>query len=162
MVLEELLELQSDELLFSNGGDNRVSVSNLKTKLVGLYLCYHGYFMDQLNELYTRCVELGHELEIVVVHYYDTDDFVEKTNVTLQEKGISSWQVFPYKETVSRRLWHLSKIQPFDKLIILGPNSKYLDPKADCIVSHEDLSIDASYPYAFDPLLRRRLVGLRH
>ncbi|KAL5715502.1 protein-disulfide reductase [Ranunculus cassubicifolius] len=146
--LESLLGLQLSDRLYNADG-NVITVSQLKTKLVGLYLFVTGS-NPHLRTISRVFSESHPALEIVVVHVSlgkDHQACVLRSVLAFIEMKISSWWISPYhQDTASRKLWWLCDGYETDSFIIVGPNGKYLERKGINACSA------LPYPYAREHL----------
>lgn len=143
------------------GGREEVSISELKEKLVGLYLCAGGNFIPTLHKVYQQCRTRQPEFEIVLVYlpFGDClDPLVYRVNIDSLLQKISWWRL-PFNNSVSRRLWRLISCYPDDgRLVIVGPRGKYVDPYGGDIISSYGIY---AYPFTRECLVQRELNKLR-
>ncbi|XP_021732622.1 probable nucleoredoxin 1 [Chenopodium quinoa] len=161
--IEEILRCKPSDILVSNSCKNRtICVSDLKKKLVGLYLCRDGDFMGELHEVYELChCKQGYELEIVLIHQPDEEprQFIEYVNADLVQRGITSWWVLPFKDSVSHWLSRLSETHSMDTLIILDPTSgKYVNPYGETVI--RNFGFDG-YPFTIANMIEKETARLR-
>ncbi|XP_021759705.1 probable nucleoredoxin 1 [Chenopodium quinoa] len=133
--LEDLLYCRISDFVFRKNPSGSEAfwkekrpISQLKSKLVGLYLYTSGNLLPWLRKIEEACRQSDKELDIVVVYLPDWDRqdprwYPEFFSTVLAKQNIS-WWVAPYNNTASIILKHLFE---GEKVIIVGPNGSYLD-----------------------------------
>ncbi|XP_074314872.1 putative nucleoredoxin 1-2 [Silene latifolia] len=142
------------------GPIEKVSVSDLNKKLVGLYICRDAYFLTTLNFFIKKCIAKGLELEIVLVYLPFEGDihwFQNRVKVALARDQIS-WWVLPFDDTVSRKLSRFCHSSLGDRVMILGPNSSFGDTMGKEVMSHFGIG---AYPFTRQSIVDRKLAKLR-
>ncbi|VFQ59493.1 unnamed protein product [Cuscuta campestris] len=133
--LNELLGLSDTDVLYNieslTGGrlkeDGCITISELKRKLVGLYVCSAATSLRRLQEVYKECKEKGYDLEIVVVCFpFDGQvppEFQEKLIIdALARFKLLGWWYFPFDNTVCHRLRRMCEIDSGkESLFIVDP-----------------------------------------
>ncbi|KAL5715723.1 protein-disulfide reductase [Ranunculus cassubicifolius] len=162
--LENLLGLDLNDRL-QNAEGNTITVSQLKTKLVGLYMFVNGSFANRINQIFQNCITLHPALEIVVVHVplgKDHQACVERSAAALKKMGISSWWISPFQDTdtASRKLWLLcggyeTVSLLTDSFIIVGPSGEYLESKGSAVC------LALPYPYGVEDFARKETEKLK-
>uniref|UniRef100_A0A803MLP3 Uncharacterized protein n=1 Tax=Chenopodium quinoa TaxID=63459 RepID=A0A803MLP3_CHEQI len=150
--------------------ENKVSVFELKDKLVGLYLCYDGTLIRTLNLLSQECKARDQEFHIVLVYlpYRDSSDpllFQEAINHVLHKLKISAnphWWVSPFNDFVSRRLWEIGLSyyhhDEEDELVILDPKMNIADHLGKYVINRLGIN---GYPFTRHSLVQRELEAIR-
>ncbi|XP_021863319.2 probable nucleoredoxin 1 [Spinacia oleracea] len=164
--LEEILRCKPSDFLICNTGEhgNKIRVSDLKNKLVAIYLCRYGDFMDELNEIHNLCCTNrgNYDMEIVLVYlpHEEPQQFIARINDNLEQRGISCWWVLPFKDSVSHWLSRLSESNSsMDTLIILDPTSgRYVNPHGEIVMNF--FGIDG-YPFTIEAMIEKETARLR-
>lgn len=168
--LKHLLSPSSDfvfrKMMFSQEGGSsepflkrEVSLSDLNSKPVALYLYSTGEKLPLLRQIVEGCGQTNKDLEVVVV-YRPIDDcslsFPEIFSKVLADRRLS-WWVAPYNFSASIVLEHLFQFQG-DRVIIIGPNEQYVDVRG---LQFMQIYGIYAYPFTFDSVVRKTVEELR-
>lgn len=127
--------------------EEKVSVSQLTKKLVGLYVCTSGRLLGMLQKIGRACREGGKDFEIVLIcapFYCGVNpEEIRGLIIRVLQKCNLSWLVAPFKNSVSRRLQRISGSQD-DAVIIVGPDGHYMNPNGGAIMENAGIS---AYPF---------------
>ncbi|VFR02065.1 unnamed protein product [Cuscuta campestris] len=174
--LNELLGLRDADVLFNieylTGGKLEedaagITVSELKHKFVGVYMCYNGRSLRILLEVHKECRREKYELEIVLVccpFYWQVPPELHKELIieALASVSVLGWWVLPFDNTVCHRLLRMCEVGSHrEGFFIVDPNEKFVDPYGLPIIL--DFGID-SYPFTRKKIIDKELqrkMGLR-
>ncbi|KAF3431257.1 hypothetical protein FNV43_RR25987 [Rhamnella rubrinervis] len=146
--LSSILVSSSRDYLVSNDG-NRVPVSELEGKLVGLYFSmnYHGpcrEFTPKLVEVYKKLKEKGQDFEIVLISLDHDDEQFKEGFETMP------WLALPFNDKSIEKLLRYFELQTLPTLVIIGPDGKTLNPNVAELI--EEHGIEA-YPFTPEKLI---------
>ncbi|VFQ91212.1 unnamed protein product [Cuscuta campestris] len=154
--LNELLGLSDTDVLCNISKDAQITISELKQKFVGLYVCSDCRSLRKLREVHEECRRQKYELEIVVVCCPFEKQVPPKLHEKLIMDALASfkligWWFFPFNNTVFHRLMRMREIDSDPEgLFIVDPIEKYVDPYGLPIISDFGM-----YGY---PFTRRKLI----
>ncbi|VFQ91374.1 unnamed protein product [Cuscuta campestris] len=164
--LNELLGLGDTDVLCNMLKDARTTVSELKQKLVGLYVCFDCRSLGTIQEVREECRRQKYELEVVVV-CCPPPRVPPRLQQELVMDALASHKMldvwfFPFNNTVSQRLDQMREIDSFEEgLFIVDSKEQYVDTYGLAII--HDFGIGC-YPYTRRTLVQKefqRLRGLR-
>ncbi|KAL2927962.1 putative nucleoredoxin 1 [Bienertia sinuspersici] len=123
-------DIVSRKILLVNGTfhQENVSISGLKSKLVGLYLFTSGHMIRMLPKIAQACSQHGKELEIVLVYFPGENTTLnpqsaEQDLLNVLAKRNLPWWVAPYNSTASIMLDHMfdlgEKLSFWDQTVYL-------------------------------------------
>ncbi|KAL6564858.1 hypothetical protein OROMI_016308 [Orobanche minor] len=159
--LEGLLGCNSSDVLDKinpAGVREAVTIAELSKKLVGLYLCIEEKICPTLIKVHEQCKLQKLPFEIVLAYLpfldcLDPEVYKVKIDRWLQNQNISWWRL-PYNNSVSRRLRRFGNYAIHNKLIIMGPCGKYVDPYGGEVLS--SCGFDA-YPFTREELVKKEV-----
>ncbi|PNX76182.1 putative nucleoredoxin 1-like protein, partial [Trifolium pratense] len=140
--LRSLLVSRSRDFVISSDG-NKIPISELEGKTVGLYFCATSYrscalFTQKLKDVYKKLKEKGENIEVVFIPLDDEEESLKKELESLP------WLSLPIKDKTCAKLIQYFELSELPTLVIIGPDGKTLHPNvAEAI---EDHGIDA-YPF---------------
>ncbi|KNA17287.1 hypothetical protein SOVF_081260 [Spinacia oleracea] len=161
--LEGLLQCNSSFVLGkTNPSISSTCISQLKGKVVGLYLCWEGDFIPKLNDVYKQCKKKSLAFEIVLVYMpfgdcLDLEVFMGKIDSMLRDCN-ACWWCFPFNNSVSHRLGRLAFGCREDRLIIVGPNGEFVDPYGREVMNSYGCDY---YPFTREALVQRKVNNLK-
>ncbi|VFQ98222.1 unnamed protein product [Cuscuta campestris] len=165
--LNELLGLRDTDVLCNIKKDGRISVSELKQKLVGIYVCFDGTSLRRLQEVQEECRRQESGLEIVVVccpfHVQVPpklhEELIIEAHASLKLLG---WWCFPFDNVACHRLRRMCKVDSNEEgVFIVDPVEKHVDPYGLPII--RDFGMHG-YPFTRRSLIEKefqRKMGLR-
>ncbi|VFQ73635.1 unnamed protein product [Cuscuta campestris] len=165
--LNEILGLSDTDVLWNVLKDGCLTISELKQKFVGLYVCSEGTSLRSLHEVHDECRRQKYELEIVVVCCPCHRQVPPKLHEELIIEALASlkllgWWFFPFENTVCRRLGRMCKGERYEEgLFIVDPIEKHVDPYGLPIIL--DFGVE-DYPFTRRKLIEKELqrkMGLR-
>ncbi|RAL49059.1 hypothetical protein DM860_015050 [Cuscuta australis] len=181
--LNELLGLRDTDVLYNIGyyhvggdrleeeedGRHGITISKLKRKFVGIYVCFDGSSLYELEEVYKECCKRGKEceLEIVVVGVpfvgMEHPKLMEKFMIEALEsvKLLGRW-FLPFNNTVSHRLCRMRCDSQEDGLFMVDHVRKYVDVYGFPVMN--DFGGVDAYPFNRRNLIEKefeRKMGLR-
>ncbi|VFQ79129.1 unnamed protein product [Cuscuta campestris] len=180
--LNELLGLRDTDVLYNIGyyhvggdrleeeedGRRGITISKLKRKFVGIYVCFDGSSLYELEEVYKECCKRGKEceLEIVVVGVpfvgMEHPKLMEKFMIEALEsvKLLGRW-FLPFNNTVSHRLCRMRCDSQEDGLFMVDHVRKYVDVYGFPVMT--DFGGVDAYPFNRRNLIEEfeRKMGLR-
>ncbi|XP_021735278.1 probable nucleoredoxin 1 [Chenopodium quinoa] len=162
--LELLLQCKPSDVVdrINSAGVREVkTISELSTKLVGLYLCAKGNFIPTLDEVYQQCITKHLEIEIVVVYMpfgdcLDPQAYKLNIDTKLKRKKIYWWRL-SFDNSVSLGIKRLANAS-MDKLIIMGPRGEFVDLYGEEVMSYYGID---GYPFTRKGLVHRELKKLK-
>ncbi|VFQ78596.1 unnamed protein product [Cuscuta campestris] len=181
--LNELLGLRDTDVLYNIGyyhagsdrledeedGRRGITISELKRKFVGIYVCFDGSSLYELEAVYKECCKRGKEceLEIVVVGVpfvgMEPPKLMEKFMIeALESVKLLGWWFLPFNNTVSHRLCRMRSDSQEDGLFIVDPVRKYVDVYGFPVMA--DFGGVDAYPFNRRNLIEKefeRKMGLR-
>ncbi|KAL6561289.1 hypothetical protein OROMI_016890 [Orobanche minor] len=102
--LQGLLQCNCSDTLHKIGLKEKVSISELTEKLVGLYLCHRGNLISTLHKVYQQCKTQQLQFEVVLVYLPlkdCVDPLVYQLNVdTMLKKKQISWWCLPFNNSL--------------------------------------------------------------
>ncbi|KAL2935589.1 putative nucleoredoxin 1 [Bienertia sinuspersici] len=156
-------DIVSRKILLGDGTfhQENVSISELKTKLVGLYLFTSGHMIAMLPKISQACLQHGKELEIVLVyslgeHVTENPQSAEQDLLNVLAKRNLPWWVAPYNSTASIVLDHMFDLG--ERVFILGPNGLFVEPHEAELMQMFGFY---AYPFRFDSVVRKIWEELR-
>ncbi|VFR01265.1 unnamed protein product [Cuscuta campestris] len=167
--LSDLLGLSDTDVLWNISYDACITISELKQKLVGIYLCSDCISLRKVREVHEECRQIKYELEIVVVccpFYNPLPPMLRMELIigALARLKVLGWWVFPFDNTVCHRL-HRERMCEVDSneedLFIVDLIEKYVDPYGLPII--RDFGMEC-YPFTRRNLVEKelqRITGLR-
>ncbi|VFQ67407.1 unnamed protein product [Cuscuta campestris] len=165
--LNELLGLSDTDVLCNISKDARTTISELKQKFVGIYVCSDFRSLEEVQEVHKECRRRKYELEIVVVGCpFDMllppklhEDLIIGALASLKLLG---WWFYPFNNTLSLRLSQMRDLARYEEgLFIVDPIEKYVDPYGLQIIT--DFGMDY-YPFTRRNVVKKELqrkMGLR-
>ncbi|XP_056699512.1 probable nucleoredoxin 1 [Spinacia oleracea] len=138
-----------------------VAISELKSKLVGLYLYTTGHLFPLLPKIAEECLQSGNELEIVVVYVpgvhrsQDPRLFLKAFYNVLAKRNLS-WWIAPYNNTTSIVLEEM--FEKGEKVVILGPDGQFVDTRGAELMQ---LYGSYGYPFTLDSIIHKTLKELK-
>ncbi|XVE85082.1 hypothetical protein DITRI_Ditri17bG0063700 [Diplodiscus trichospermus] len=139
--IETILVSRSRDFVVTADG-NKVPVSELEGKTVGLYFSVSSYkgcadFTPKLAEIYKKLKEKGENFEIVVISLDDEEESFKKSFV-------APWLALPFKDKSSEKLTRYFELSTLPTVVVIGPDGKtLLSNVAEAIEEH---GIEA-YPF---------------
>lgn len=145
--IQSILVTSSRDFLVSNSG-NKVPVSELEGKIVGLYFCLSSYgsckkFTPKLVEMYKKLKEKGEAFEVVLISLDDDESSFQQAFTGMP------WLAIPFKDKSCERLARYFELEIIPKLVVIGHDGKTLMSNAAELV--EDHGIEA-YPFSPEKL----------
>ncbi|XP_022141845.1 probable nucleoredoxin 1 [Momordica charantia] len=145
--ISSILVSTSRNYLISNDG-NRIPVSELEGKLVGLYFSVYGHnscdeFTPILVDAYNTLKEKGENFEIVLISLDDADDDFKEAFKTMP------WLALPSKDEKCKKLIRYFELRTIPTLVIIGQDGKTLNSNAAELI--EEHGVDA-YPFSSEKL----------
>ncbi|ONK61144.1 uncharacterized protein A4U43_C08F26690 [Asparagus officinalis] len=145
--LQSVFISPSRDFLVSNNG-NKVPVSELEGKIVGLYFCLNSYgacrkFTPKLVEMYGKVKASGHNFEVVLVSLDD-----EEESFKLGFDGMP-WLAIPFKDKTCERLVRYFELEAIPTFVVIGADGKTLVSNAADLV--EDHGVEA-FPFSPEKL----------
>uniref|UniRef100_A0A803L1M1 Uncharacterized protein n=1 Tax=Chenopodium quinoa TaxID=63459 RepID=A0A803L1M1_CHEQI len=137
-----------------------VSISELKSKLVGLYLFTSGHMIPMLPKIAQACLQNGKELEIVLVYFpgintaHDPQSAKQDFLNVLAKRNLP-WWVAPYNSTASIMLNHMFECG--ERIVILGPNGLFVEPRGAELMQ----MFGYAYPFRLDCVVQKISEELR-
>lgn len=140
--LSSLLVSTPADYLISNDA-NKVLVSDLEGKMVGLYFVSHSHrpyqeFTAKLVEIYKKLKEKGENFEIVFISLDNEEESFKRGLETMP------WLALPFSDRRCQRLINYFELEGLPTLTILGLDGKTLNPNVADLI--EDHGIEA-YPF---------------
>ncbi|RAL51604.1 hypothetical protein DM860_011106 [Cuscuta australis] len=125
--LSDLLGLSDTDVLWNISYDACITISELKQKLVGIYLCSDCISLRKIKEVHEECRRIKYELDIVVVccpYYTPLPPMLHMELIIGALAGLKvlGWWVFPFDNTVCHRLLGMCEVDSNeDDLFIVDP-----------------------------------------
>ncbi|CAK9163494.1 unnamed protein product [Ilex paraguariensis] len=144
--LTSILVSSSRDFLISNGG-NKVLVSELEGKMVGLYFSiFHKSvveFTAKLVDMYKKLKEKGEDFEIVSISLdHEAKSF---------KQGFETmpWLALPFKDKLCGKLIRYFELRGLPTLVVIGPDGKTLNPNVAELIEEHGAE---AYPFTPDKL----------
>ncbi|RWR79477.1 putative nucleoredoxin 1 [Cinnamomum micranthum f. kanehirae] len=145
--LTTLLVTQTRDFLISNDG-NKVLVSEIQGKMVGLYFCFSSHkpcqeFTLKLVEMYNKLKDKGDEFEVVLISLDDD----EQSYVEIL-KSIP-FLALPFKDKICEKLARYFELSTIPTLVIIGSDGKTVNSNAAELVEEHGIQ---AYPFTPEKL----------
>ncbi|KAK1281231.1 putative nucleoredoxin 1 [Acorus gramineus] len=145
--LKSVLVSSSRDFLVSNDG-NKVPISELEGRMIGLYFSISGYgrcseFTLKLKQVYGELKERGEGLEIVLVPLDD-----EEQSFDQDFKGMP-WLALPFQDQICEKLIRYFELQALPTLVIIGKGGKTLHSNAAELIEEHGMK---AYPFSSEKL----------
>ncbi|XVF84990.1 hypothetical protein PTKIN_Ptkin17bG0083100 [Pterospermum kingtungense] len=132
--IKTVLVSRSRDFVVTSDG-NKVPVSELEGKTVGLYFSVSSYkasvdFTPKLAEVYKKLKEKGENFEIVVISLDDEEE-------SFKESFMAPWLALPFKDKSREKLARCFDLSTLPTVVIIGPDGKTLHSNvAEAIEEH--------------------------
>ncbi|KAG6474558.1 hypothetical protein ZIOFF_068496 [Zingiber officinale] len=145
--IQSLLVTSSRDFVISKD-DNKVPVSDLKGKVVGIYFTFGSLgsgdeFTKLLVEMYQKMKENGENFEVVQINLDDDESSYD------QEFDDTPWLAIPFKDKICDKLARYFELQTIPTLVIIGSDGKTVHSNAAELI--EEHGIEA-YPFSTEKL----------
>ncbi|KAK6252533.1 hypothetical protein QUC31_014253 [Theobroma cacao] len=133
--IKTILVSRSRDFVVTSDG-NKVPVSELEGKTVGLYFSVSSYkasadFTPKLAEVYKKLKEKGENFEIVVISLDDEEE------ESFKESFVAPWLALPFKDKSCKKLARYFELSTLPTVVIIGPDGKTLHSNvAEAIEGH--------------------------
>ncbi|OMO80191.1 C1-like protein [Corchorus olitorius] len=122
--------------------ENKVPVSELEGKTVGLYFSVSSYqacadFTPKLAELYKKLKEKGENFEIVVISLDDEEE-------AFKESFAAPWLALPFKDKIVEKLTRYFELSTLPTVVIIGPDGKTVHSNAAEAIEEHGIQ---AYPF---------------
>ncbi|XP_058078668.1 uncharacterized protein LOC131226997 [Magnolia sinica] len=145
--LRSILVSHSRDFLISNDG-NKVPVSDLEGKLVGLYFSLNSHkscreFTSNLVEIYGKLKERGENFEVVMISLDDEEQSFKE--------GFQSmpWLALPFKDKSCDKLIRYFELRKLPTLVIIGTDGKTLNPNVVEVVEEHGIQ---AFPFTAEKM----------
>ncbi|XP_010243057.1 PREDICTED: probable nucleoredoxin 1 [Nelumbo nucifera] len=145
--LRSILVSSSRDFLISNDG-NKVPVSELEGKVVGLYFCSSFYgscveFTKEFVGIYNELKEKAESFEVVLISLDDDEESYKKSF------EIVPWLALPFKDKSISKLVRYFELSTVPTLVIIGTDGKTLHSNAVKIIEEHGIQ---GYPFTAEKL----------
>ncbi|VFQ86756.1 unnamed protein product [Cuscuta campestris] len=169
--LEDLLGCNPSDVLYktvSPGIHEKVTMSELSSKVVGVYMCIQGHFIPTLGKVYQQCRAQGLDFEIVLVCVpWIADSLDPEVHIANIERVLLEWNIswcwLPpafgcpnklFNSSVSSRVRRCIDEHFRDQILIVGPHGTFVEPYGAEIMS---LCGTDAYPFGRDGFFEMEL-----
>ncbi|XP_031277024.1 probable nucleoredoxin 1 [Pistacia vera] len=148
--LKSILVTRSRDYVVSSDG-NKIPVSELEGKTVGLYFSLHSYkacaeFTPQLIKVYEKLKEKGENFEIVLISLDDNEESFKES------LGNVPWLALPFKDKSCEKLARYFELSTLPTLVIIGPDGKTLNSNVSEAVEEHGVEAFPFTPQKFAEL----------
>ncbi|XP_062211497.1 disease resistance protein RGA5-like [Phragmites australis] len=148
---QSVLGTSTQDYLISNKGD-KVPISELQGKYVGLYFVVNGYgpvdeFTAVLAKIYEKLKEVGEQFEVVAVS-------LDKDESSFNESFAKMpWLAIPQGDKMCEKLVrYFFELNVLPTLVLIGPDGKILNNNVADIIQEHGLEAWEGFPFSAEKL----------